>query len=221
MKEPYLYLSLIPGVDHYPHVAYLWVVMALLLVVAYLATRHLQLVPNGGQGMMELIVDGLLGFMERVMGHHARQHLAIIGGIALLIVTSNLLGIIPGLFSPTVNINVTAACAITIFLYYHSIGFRRHGLAYLKQFMGPVWWLAPLMLPIELISHFIRPFTLALRLFANMRGHEIVLIIITLLVPVIAPLVIVIQGIFVSFIQGFVFILLSMIYIAAAEEEHH
>jgi F-type H+-transporting ATPase subunit a len=87
--------------------------------------------------------------------------------------------------------------------------------------MGPVWWLAPLMLPIELISHFIRPFTLALRLFANMRGHEIVLIIITLLVPVIAPLIIVFQGIFVSFIQGFVFILLSMIYIAGAEEEHH
>jgi F-type H+-transporting ATPase subunit a len=221
MKEPYLYLSLIPGVDHSPHLAYLWVVMALLLVVGYVTTRALQLLPSGGQGMMELVLEGLLGFMERVMGHHARQHLPIIGGIALLIVTSNLLGIIPGLFSPTVNINVTAGCAITIFLYYQYIGFRRHGLAYLKQFTGPVWWLAPLMLPIELISHFIRPFTLALRLFANMRGHEIVLIIITLLVPVIAPLVIVVQGIFVSFIQGFVFILLSMIYIAAAEEEHH
>jgi F-type H+-transporting ATPase subunit a len=221
MREPFLYLSLIPGVEQYPHLAYLWVVMALLLVIAYVTTRRLQLLPSGGQGMMELILDGLLGFMERVMGHHARQHLPIIGGIALLIVTSNLLGIIPGLFSPTVNINVTAGCAITIFLYYQYIGFRRHGLSYLKHFMGPVWWLAPLMLPIELISHFIRPFTLALRLFANMRGHEIVLIIITLLVPVIAPLVIVLQGIFVSFIQGFVFILLSMIYIAGAEEEHH
>jgi len=77
------------------------------------------------------------------------------------------------------------------------------------------------MLPIELISHFIRPFTLALRLFANMQGHEIVLIIITLLVPIIAPLPIVFLGIFVSFIQGFVFMLLSMIYIAGAEEEHH
>jgi F-type H+-transporting ATPase subunit a len=170
---------------------------------------------------MEIIVEGLLGLMERVMGHHARQHLPVIGGIAFFIVASNLAGIIPPLFSPTVNINITAGCAITIFLYYQYIGFRRHGAAYLKQFIGPVWWLAPLMLPIELISHFIRPFTLALRLFANMRGHEIVLIIITLLVPVVAPLVIVLQGIFVSFIQGFVFILLSMIYIASAEEEHH
>jgi F-type H+-transporting ATPase subunit a len=221
MKEPYLYLSKIPGVEQYPHLAYLWVVMALLVAVAFLTTRRLQVLPGPGQGMMELIVEGLLGFMERVMGHHAKQHLPIIGGIALLIVTSNLIGIIPGLFSPTVNINVTAGCAITIFLYYQYIGFRRNGLAYLKHFTGPVWWLAPLMLPIELISHFIRPFTLALRLFANMRGHEIVLIIITLLVPVIAPLVIVLQGIFVSFIQGFVFILLSMIYIAGAEEEHH
>jgi F-type H+-transporting ATPase subunit a len=221
MKEPYLYLNLLPGVEHYPHLGYLWVVMALLLVVGYMTTRALQLLPGGGQGMMELVLEGLVGFMERVMGHHARQHLPIIGGIALLIVTSNLLGIIPGLFSPTVNINVTAACAITVFLYYQAMGFRRHGIGYVKQFTGPIWWLAPLMLPIELISHFIRPFTLALRLFANMRGHEIVLIIITLLVPVIAPLIIVLQGIFVSFIQGFVFVLLSMIYIAGAEEEHH
>jgi F-type H+-transporting ATPase subunit a len=220
MKEPLLYLT-IPGLDMHPHVTYMWVVMLLLLVIAYLATHHLQLIPGPGQSIMELIIEGTLGFMERVMGHHAKQHLPIIGGIALFIITSNLLGIIPGLFSPTVNINITAACAITIFLYYQYIGVRRHGVAYIKQFTGPVWWLAPLMLPIELISHVIRPFTLALRLFANMRGHEIVLIIITLLVPVVAPLVIVFQGIFVSFIQGFVFILLSMIYIAGAEEEHH
>jgi F-type H+-transporting ATPase subunit a len=220
MKEPFLYLT-VPGLDAYPHVTYMWVVMVLLLALVYLATRHLQLIPGPGQSLMELILEGLLGFMERVMGPHAKQHLPVIGGIALFIITSNLLGIIPGLFSPTVNINITAACAITIFLYYQYIGVRHHRVAYIKQFTGPVWWLAPLMLPIELISHVIRPFTLALRLFANMRGHEIVLIIITLLVPVIAPLVIVFQGIFVSFIQGFVFILLSMIYIAGAEEEHH
>jgi F-type H+-transporting ATPase subunit a len=220
MKEPLLYLA-IPGLSAYPHLTYMWVTMVLLLVVGYLTTRKLQLVPGAGQSLMELVVEGLLGFMERVMGHHARQHLAVIGGIALLIVTANLLGVIPGLFSPTVNINITAGCAITVFVYYHAIGFRRHGLSYIKQFTGPVWWLAPLMMPIELISHFIRPFTLALRLFANMRGHEIVLLIITLLVPVIAPLIIVFQGIFVSFIQGFVFMLLSMIYIAGAEEEHH
>jgi F-type H+-transporting ATPase subunit a len=220
MKEPFLYLML-PGLEMYPHLTYLWVVMILLLIIGYLTTRRLHMVPGTGQALMEMIVEGLLGLMERVMGHHAKRHLPIIGGIALLIVACNLAGIIPPLFSPTVNINITAACAITIFLYYQFIGFRRNGVAYLQHFIGPVWWLAPLMLPIELISHVIRPFTLALRLFANMRGHEIVLIIITLLVPIIAPLVIVIQGIFVSFIQGFVFILLSMIYIAGAEEEHH
>lgn len=220
MKEPFLYLT-IPGLEQHPHLTYMWVVMVLLLVVAFLTTRRLQLVPAGGQAFMELLLEGINSFMERVMGHHAREHLPLIGGIALFIVTSNLLGIIPGLFTPTANINLTAACAVTIFLYYHYIGFRRHGAAYIKQFTGPVWWLAPLMLPIELISHFIRPFTLALRLFANMRGHEIVLIILTLLVPIIAPLPIVFLGIFVSFIQGFVFILLSMIYIAGAQEEHH
>lgn len=220
MKEPFLYLT-IPGLENHPHLTYMWVVMVLLLVTAFLTTRRLQLVPEGGQAFMELLLEGISGFMERVMGHHAKEHLPVIGGIALFIVTSNLLGIIPGLFTPTANINLTAACAVTIFLYYHYIGFRRHGAAYIKQFTGPVWWLAPLMLPIELISHFIRPFTLALRLFANMRGHEIVLIILTLLVPIFAPLPIVFLGIFVSFIQGFVFILLSMIYIAGAQEEHH
>jgi F-type H+-transporting ATPase subunit a len=220
MKEPFLYLT-IPGLNHAPHVTYMWLTMVLLLVLAYLTTRRLQLLPGAGQGLMELVVGGLLDFMERVMGHHAKAHLPIIGGIVLFIVTANLLGIIPGLFSSTANINVTAGCAITIFLYYHYIGFRRHGFSYIKHFTGPVWWLAPLMLPIELISHFIRPFTLALRLFANMRGHEIVLIILTLLVPVVAPLPIVFLGIFVSFIQGFVFMLLSMIYIAGAEEEPH
>jgi F-type H+-transporting ATPase subunit a len=220
MKEPLLYLQ-IPGLEMYPHVTYMWVTMILLLAIAYLTTRRLQLVPGGGQSLMELVVGGLLGFMEQVMGPHAKEHLPVIGGIVLFIVTANLLGIVPGLFTPTANINLTAGCAITVFLYYQYIGIRRHGLAYIKQFTGPLWWLAPLMLPIELISHFIRPFTLALRLFANMQGHEIVLIIITLLVPIIAPLPIVFLGIFVSFIQGFVFMLLSMIYIAGAEEEHH
>ena len=220
MKEPYLYLQ-IPGLEMYPHVTHMWVTMILLLAIAYLTTRRLQLVPGGGQSLVELVVGGLLGFMEQVMGHHAKEHLPVIGGIVLFIVTANLLGIIPGLFTPTANINLTAGCAITVFLYYQYIGIRRHGLAYIKQFTGPLWWLAPLMLPIELISHIIRPFTLALRLFANMQGHEIVLIIITLLVPIIAPLPIVFLGIFVSFIQGFVFMLLSMIYIAGAEEEHH
>jgi F-type H+-transporting ATPase subunit a len=220
MKAPLLYFT-IPGLEAYPHVTYMWLTMILLLAIAYLTTRRLQLLPNAGQALMELVIGGLLNFMERVMGHHAKAHLPVIGGLVLLIVTANLLGIVPGMFSATANLNMTAGCAITVFLYYQYIGFRRHGAAYIKHFTGPLWWLAPLMLPIELISHFIRPFTLALRLFANMQGHEIVLIIITLLVPIIAPLPIVFLGIFVSFIQGFVFMLLSMIYIAGAEEELH
>jgi F-type H+-transporting ATPase subunit a len=220
MKPPFLYV-MIPGLELYPHVTYMWLTMVLLLTIAYLTTRRLQTLPGAAQGLIELVVGGLLSFMERVMGHRAKAHLPVIGGIVLFIVSANLLGIIPGLFSATANINITAGCAISIFLYYQYIGFRRHGLAYIKQFTGPIWWLAPLMLPIELISHVIRPFTLALRLFANMMGHEIVLIILTLLVPIIAPLPIVLLGIFVGFIQGFVFMLLSMIYIAGAEEEHH
>src|ERR671922_970453 len=130
MKEPFLYLT-IPGLDQYPHVTYMWLTMILLLAIAYLTTRRLQLLPGAGQSLMEMVVGGLLSFMERVMGHHAKAHLPVIGGIVLFIVTANLLGIIPGLFSATANINVTAGCAITIFLYYQYIGFRRHGVAYI------------------------------------------------------------------------------------------
>lgn len=114
--------------------------------------------------LMELAVSGLLAFMEDLMGEDAKRFLPLIGGTAFFILFNNLLGSIPGFDSSTANLNTTLACALVIFIATHFIGVRAHGVKYIKHFLGPVWWLAPLMLPIELISHFARILSLSIRL---------------------------------------------------------
>jgi len=133
------------------------------------------------------------------------------------------LGLIPGFLPPTDNINTNLAIALTVFVYYHIMGIKAHGVKnYLKHFMGPILWLGPLMIVIELIGHCVRPISLSLRLFGNITGDHLVLGIFSGLVPILVPVVFMALGLFVSFIQAFVFSLLSMIYInlATAHEEH-
>jgi F-type H+-transporting ATPase subunit a len=130
----------------------------------------------------------------------------------------------PGFMSPTSKLNVTAGCALTVFVYYHWQGMRAQGvLKYLKHFTGPIPALAPLLLPIEIISHFSRPVSLSLRLFGNIFAEELLIVIIASIVPFVLPLPFMAVAIFTSIIQAFVFVLLACIYIAGAvahEEEH-
>jgi F-type H+-transporting ATPase subunit a len=155
------------------------------------------------------------------MGHHGKAYFPLIATIAFFILTSNLIALIPGFYPPTANLNTNAAMALTVFVMTHVIGLKEHGLGYLKQFCGPVPWLAPLIIPIELVGHLARPLSLTLRLFGNMYGHEIVLMIFFTLVPFLVPLPMMVMGVMVAFIQAFVFMLLAMIYIAGALEEAH
>ena len=111
--------------------------------------------------------------------------------------------------------------ALTVFVLTHIVGVKIHGIKYLKQFMGPVWWLTPLMLPIELVSHLSRPVSLTMRLFGNIQGGHIVLAVLFILVPLLVPLPIIVLKILISVIQTLVFMLLSMMYIAGAMEEAH
>jgi F-type H+-transporting ATPase subunit a len=129
--------------------------------------------------------------------------------------------LIPGFYPPTANLNTNAALALTVFFMTHVVGIKKHGLAYLKHFMGPILWLAPLIFIIEIIGHLARPMSLSLRLFGNMYGHEIVLMIFVGLVPFLLPVPMMLMGVLVAFIQTFVFTLLAMIYIAGALEEAH
>ncbi|HET7874040.1 MAG TPA: F0F1 ATP synthase subunit A [Methylomirabilota bacterium] len=234
------------------HVFYAWVAMGILIVASLAATRNLQLVPHGLQNFLEAVMEQFLGLLDDVIGpHEGRKHLPLIVTLGLFILVSNLLGLVPGLIAPTGNMYTTLPCAIIVFVYYHWVGIRKQGLGrYLKHFCGPVPALAPLMFPIELVSHLARVLSLSLRLFGNMFAGHILLGIIFLLtgfdglfgwaltgklagllmgLPAGALLVAFTTGfllplkILVAFLQAFIFCMLSMLYIAGAVEdaEHH
>lgn len=202
-------------------VVYTWAVMILLAIVSFIATKTIKTIPAGVQNFMEVIVDGIENMINDTMGEQGRPYFPLIATLALFILVSNLIALIPGFFPPTANVNTTAACAVVVFLATHVVGLKQHGLGYIKHFMGPIWWLAPLMFFIEIIGHLSRPVSLTLRLFGNMNGHELVLMIFFALAPFLVPLPMMLMGVLVSFIQAFVFMLLAMIYIQGSLEEAH
>jgi F-type H+-transporting ATPase subunit a len=133
----------------------------------------------------------------------------------------NLIGLIPGLESPTMSPMVPLGLAVTTFLFYHYTGIKVHGAGYIKQFLGPFWWLAWLMLPIELISHFARPLSLTVRLFANMFAGEQVYLTFIALTKVLIPVIFIGLHLFVSFLQAYIFMLLAMVYVGGAVSHEH
>jgi F-type H+-transporting ATPase subunit a len=229
MEHPYLFLvklfELI-GLENfayaYPHVIYSWLVILLLIIFAVLATRKIEMVPTKGQNFFEIIISGMEEFMVDITGEEGRWFFPIIATIFIYIATCNLMGLVPGLYPPTASINTTVSCAIPVFLFTHFIGIKYHGIKYIKHFLGPVWWLIPIILPIELIGHMARILSLSFRLFGNITGHELVLAILFMLAGAFfAPLPIMAMGIFVALVQAFVFFLLSIMYFAGAMEEAH
>jgi len=198
-----------------------WFVVFLLAILSFLATRNLQVYPGRMQNVMEVIIDGLHALLIDTMGEHGKKFFPLIATLGLSILTANLIGIIPGFESPTANINTNLAMALVVFFSTHVVGVITHGFKYIKQFLGPVWWLIPLMLPIELISHLSRPLSLTFRLFGNIAGEDIVLLVVLLLVPLLVPLPIMFLMIFTSVVQALVFVLLAMMYIGGAMEEAH
>ena len=229
-------------------VLYMWIVMGILLVVAVVATRRLQMVPRGSQNFMEVVLEQFVNELDETIGQGGRRYLPLIATLGLFILTSNLMGLVPGLIAPTANLNTTAACALIVFFTYHWIGVRKQGLVpYLKHFAGPVpTALKPLMFVIEIISHCARPLSLSLRLFGNMMAGHILLAIFFFMMgldgmlgwalsgslggiligaPAAAILVVFVIGfllplkILVALIQTFIFCKLAMLYIAAAVEE--
>jgi len=223
MEHPYLLLDLIkvPGFEHYPHVTYTWVIMILLGALAYLSMRKASVVPNPIQNVVEMVLVALNNLIKDTMGEKGRAFMPLLVAEALFIFTANLVGVIPGFHSPTADLNTTAAMAVVVFVTTHVVGVKIHGFKYIKQFLGPVWWLIPLMLPIEIISHLSRPLSLSVRLFGNIRGEDLVLFILLFLAPYFLPLPIMFLMILTSALQTFVFLLLTMLYISGAMEEAH
>ena len=199
------------------------VLLVIIVFFGVLRTRFSVESPGNIQQALELFVEFLNEQLESNIGHDGHKYLNIVGTFATFIIFSNLLGLVPGLSSPTSNVNVPAGCAIIVFLYYQYQGMRKHGvITYLKHFMGPVWWLAPLMVPIELISHIARPATLTIRLFANIMAEELVVAIFFGLLPIIVPLPYMAFAIFGGLLQAFIFCTLTIVYLggAVATEDH-
>ena len=258
-------IFVIPGVPD--HVTYTWIVMVILAGLALVASRRLEMVPRGVQNFMEIVLEQFLTLIDDVLGHGGRRYLPLLATLGLFIVTSNLMGLVPGLVAPTASLNTTAACALIVFFAYHWIGARKVGVVpYLKHFAGPMleaqlfasrvvdlafkMILVPMYFLIELVSHLARPLSLSLRLFGNMTGGHILfavffflmgfdgmlgwaltgslggvllgapaaLIMVAFTVGFLYPL-----KILVAFLQAFIFVMLSMLYIAGAieEAEHH
>ncbi len=195
--------------------------MVLLLLLSYLATRRMDIYPGRFQNFMEVVIGGIDNLLVDTMGPEGRRFFPLLATLALFILTSNLIGKIPGFTAPTSNLNTTVSMALVVFITTHVVGVKIHGFKYIKQFMGPVWWLTPLMFPIEVISHLSRPLSLSVRLFGNMEGGHIMLGVLFVLVPLLVPLPVLALELLVAVIQTLVFVLLSMMYIAGAMEEAH
>ena len=202
----------------------------LILIIVILGYRQLkktedEIVPDSKltfRNLVEMIVESLSNIITDSMGPRGKEFVLIVGTLALFILFNNLSGLVPGFLPSTDNVNTTFACSLTVFVMTHYYGFKEHGVRYLKQFVGPMWALAPLMVPIELIGHIARPLSLGLRLFGNITGDHLVTAIFFSLVPLLVPLPVMFLGLFVAFVQTFVFMLLSMSYFAGAisHEEH-
>lgn len=199
-------------------------IVGLILIVFFgLASRKVGIEPTKLQSFLEMIIQTFENLLVDTIGEEGKKYLPMIATVGLFIFFSNLIGLVPGLMSPTSKLNVTAGCALVVFVYYHWQGIRAQGLLrYLKHFIGPIPLLAPLMLPIELMSHLSRPVSLSIRLFGNIFAEELLILIIASIIPFFLPLPFMAVAIFTSLIQAFVFVLLSCIYIAGAvahEEE--
>ena len=175
------------------------------------------------RNLVEMLTETVMSVAIGVMGkHNARRFLPLIGTLAFFIFFSNCLALIPGFIPPTATLKTNVALALTVFVLTHAFGVAEHGLGYFKHFLGPVWYLAWLMLPIEIVSHLARPLSLSLRLLGNIAADHKVVSAFFLLVPVLVPVPFLILGVLVVIVQTLVFCLLSMIYIqgAVAHEEH-
>ena len=208
--------------DHYPQLIHSWFVMLVIIISALVLGKGLQLIPHRKQNLLELVIGGLEDFMVGITGPEGRAFFPYIATVFLYILVSNLLGLVPGFFSPTANINTTISLAVCTFVLTHVIGIKYHGLKYIKHFLGPVWVLAPLMLMIELIGHLARVMSLSIRLFGNIFAKETILgILFALAGFYLVPLPILLLGILVSFIQALVFTLLSIVYFTGAMADAH
>jgi len=195
----------------------------LFLVVLFVLVRSRLSVDK--PGALQHIFEGAHGFIEgqshEIIGHHSEGYTPFLMTLAFFILSCNLIGVVPGFESPTAVPVVPLGCAACAFIYYQTQGFKHAGVAYLKHFLGPIWWLSWLMLPIELISHLARMLSLTIRLFANMFAGDMVTLVFFSLIPIGVPIAFLGLHIGVALLQTYIFVLLTTVYLAGAVAEEH
>jgi len=198
--------------------------LVFVFLIAYFVAVRFSLsveTPNGLQHLAEMTNEFVTDQGEQVIGHEHARFTSYLTALALFILVSNLMGLIPGLESPTANVVVPLGFALTTFLYYHFHGVRANGFGYIKQFLGPVWWLYPLLFPIEIISHCARVLSLTVRLYANMFAGDLLTLVAFSIIPVGVPLLALGLHLGVAVIQAYVFFLLACIYLSMAVAHEH
>ena len=232
MEGIFTYLGAIVGHGQMLFVSHLVLTAIIIMAIAKMATKSLRAVPTGTQNVIEAFLGGVIAMGKDVVGEeNARKYLPLIATIGLFVLVNNLIGIIPGFESPTSNINVTLTLALLVFVYYNYEGIKKQGaFTYFKNFvhlgeMNPIakFAMSLLMYPIEIVSHMSRIISLSFRLFGNIKGDDLFLWVLLMLTPWIIPITPLVLLTFMAFLQTFVFMILTYVYLAGAlalEEEH-
>jgi F-type H+-transporting ATPase subunit a len=230
MEHGFSWVGAVPGLAEIPgHLATAILVMIgltifALRVRAQLAATVDPTVPQAGfsaRNIAEVVTEMITSLAEGILGHDAPRYVPFFGSLFFFILAANLVGLLPGVTPPTDNFNITLALGAISFVAYNYYGVRAHGIAYLKQFMGPLLVLSPLMIVVESFSHMFRPASLAIRLYGNMFADHLLLSIFTDLTKAVVPVVFYVLGTFVSLVQALVFTLLTMVYVSLAISHDH
>jgi F-type H+-transporting ATPase subunit a len=197
--------------------------VAIVLIVFFFIVRLRLSVERPGklQHTVEMVEEFISTQAEQIIGHDYRRHVPYFVALTYFILLANLLGLVPGFESPTANPAVPLGCAVVTFIYYHVFGVGQHGFHYIKQFLGPVLVLSPLMFVIEFISHFARILSLTVRLYANMFAGDMVTLAFFSLVPILVPVAFLGLHLFVALVQTFIFVILAIVYVGMAVSEEH
>jgi F-type H+-transporting ATPase subunit a len=218
MPELFTFFGLISHDKTFIYTTHMLLSAGIAIFIVRMAMKNLQLVPTGAQNVMEAYIAAVLQMGIDVMGkENARRYVPLVATIGLFVAIANLIGVIPGFEAPTAFLEMPLTLAIIVFVYYNYEGIRKQGVVkYFKHFMGPVWWLYWLMFPIEIVSHFSRLVSLSFRLFGNVKGDDMFLMVILMLAPWLLPMIPFALLTFMAFLQAFIFMMLTTVYLGSA-----
>lgn len=224
MPELFTFFGLITHDKTFIYITHMLLSAGIAILLVKVAMSNLQMVPKGTQNLMEAYIGGVLQMGTDVMGKEAaRRYLPLVATIGLFVGIANLIGVVPGFEAPTAFLEMPLTLALVVFIYYNFEGIRRQGVVkYFKHFLGPVWWLYWLMFPIEIVSHFSRLVSLSFRLFGNVKGDDMFLMVILMLAPWLLPMIPFALLTFMALLQAFIFMMLTYVYLggAVAVDEH-